>query len=530
MHLPLLASADAVEISGIYYNLTDKIEQAEVTRHPDYYSGSVVIPESVVYKGKNYSVTTIGTVAFSNCQSLTSVTIPSTITSIGQFAFLDCYKLTSVHISDLAAWCTIEFSINDSNPLSFAHRLYVNGEEVKDLVIPNNVTSISKHAFEGCSGLNSVIIPNSVTSIGGMAFSGCSGLESVTIPNSVTSIGYNAFEKCINLSSVTIPNSVTSISSMTFYQCSGLTSVTIPNSVTTIGNNAFNECCSLLFINIPNSVTSIEYSAFVRCSKLTSVTIPNSVSSIGEHAFYGCSGLTSISIGNGVKNIGNNAFANCSNLTDVYCLAENIPTTSQNAFNDSYIEYSTLHVPVSSVNAYKTAEPWKYFKSIVALPETKKCATPSINYRHGQLSFSCDTEGTTFVTNITDSDIKTHYDETIHLTATYNISVYAAKTGFDNSDTVTATLCWIDTEPKTEGITNSVAQVRAQAVMIKSDDGILQINGVDNGTDISVYSISGEVIGSTKVYNEQATVNTYFRKGDIAIIKIGEKTIKVIVQ
>ena len=112
------------------------------------------------------SVTSIGPVAFGNCSGLTSVTIPNSVTSIGSDAFGYCSGLTSVHISDIAAWCNIDFDDSDSNPLSYAHHLYLNGEEVKDLVIPNSVTSIGEHAFYYCSGLTSVTIPNSVTSIG----------------------------------------------------------------------------------------------------------------------------------------------------------------------------------------------------------------------------------------------------------------------------------------------------------------------------------------------------------------------------
>ena len=135
--------------------------------------------------------------AFSGCSGLTSVTIPNSVTSIGDYAFSGCSDLTSVYISDIAAWCNIDFKSGSSNPLSHAHHLYLNGEEVKDLVIPNSVTSIGDLAFYDCSGLTSVTIPNSVTSIGDYAFWGCSGLTSVTIPNSVTSIGWGAFSGCI---------------------------------------------------------------------------------------------------------------------------------------------------------------------------------------------------------------------------------------------------------------------------------------------------------------------------------------------
>ena len=139
------------------------------------------------------SVQSIGDWAFHNCSSLTSMSIPSSVESIGQTAFGGCLGLTSVHIADLAAWCNVSFGDFSSNPLAYAHHLYLGENEIKDLVIPGSVTSVGGYAFASCSGLTSVTIPGSVTSIGQSAFAGCSGLTSVTIPSSVTSIGDWAF-------------------------------------------------------------------------------------------------------------------------------------------------------------------------------------------------------------------------------------------------------------------------------------------------------------------------------------------------
>ena len=353
LSLPMLAAQ--VEIDGINYELVAKVKQATVIAKSDgKYSGKVVIPESVEFNGISHSVTSIGWWAFSDCSGLTSVTIPNSVTSIGTEAFSGCSGLTSVHISDIAAWCKIDFEGSSSNPLSYAHHLYLNGEEVKDLVIPNSVTSIGSYVFYYCSGLTSVTIPNSVTSIGSLAFYSCKGLTSVTIPNSVTSIGSDAFYGCSGLTSVTIPNSVTSIGDYAFDNCSGLTSVTIPNSVTSIGRDAFSGCSGLTSVTIGNSVMSIGRDAFVNCSGLTSVhisdiaawckidfesfysnplnyahhlylngeeakdlVIPNSVTSIGDYAFYRCSALTSVTIPNSVTSIGWWALEYCSGLTSV---------------------------------------------------------------------------------------------------------------------------------------------------------------------------------------------------------------------
>ena len=126
----------------------------------------------------------------------------------------------------------------------------------------------------------------------------------------------------------------------------------------------------------------------------------------------------------------------------MYCLAENVPRTMSNAFEGSYIEYSTLHVPAESVSAYKEKEPWSSFKEIVALdgetPEEKKCATPTIALVDGKIKFACETEGAEFVSEVTFVDNKKNYTDEVSITGNYKVSVYATKTGYDNSDVATA--------------------------------------------------------------------------------------------
>ena len=126
-------------------------------------------------------VTSIRYSAFQNCNRLTSVTFApnSQLQSIGSDAFLFCESLTAVYITDLAAWCKIEFNNSAANPLYYAKALYLNGNKVTTLEIPTDVTSIGKWTFVNCSELTSVTIPASMTSINGFAFSGCSKLTSV---------------------------------------------------------------------------------------------------------------------------------------------------------------------------------------------------------------------------------------------------------------------------------------------------------------------------------------------------------------
>ena len=415
MLLPMLASADAVEIDGIYYNLDSEAKTAEVTSKPDRYKDDVIIPETVRYNETIYNVNTIGWAAFQNCSGLTSVTIPNSVTFIDNGAFYGCSGLTSVTIPNSvtsigeAAFegCNGLTSVTIPNSVTeIGDYAFWGCTSLTSITIPSSVTSIGKYSFFDCSGLKAIAvengnlvydsresckaliktsdnelilgcmnstIPNSVTRIGQAAFQNCKRLLSVRIPNSVVSVGQNAFYGCSGLTSVTIPNSVTSIGEAAFEGCNGLTSVTIPNSVTSIGEYVFYNCSGLTSVTIPNSVTRIGLCAFAYCSGLTSVTIPNSVTFIDNHAFQFCSGLTSITIGSGTITIGDQVFACCPELTDVYCYAVRVPYTYadsySNSFKDSSIEYATLHVPAASVSAYQATKPWKNFKEIVALAE-----------------------------------------------------------------------------------------------------------------------------------------------------------------
>ncbi len=373
------------------------------------------------------SVTTIGSSAFEGCSGLTSVTIPNSVTSIGGSAFFGCSGLTSVTILDLAAWCSIIFSNSSSNPLNYAHHLYMNGEEVKDLIIPSTVTKISSCSFCDCSSLTSVTIPNSVTSIGRSAFRDCSGLTTVTIPNSVTSISESAFSGCFGLESMTVASGNSTYDSRA--NCNAI--------IETASNTLIAGCKNTI---IPSSVTSIGDFAFYCCSSLTSVTIPNSVTSIGGYAFQGCSGLTSVTIGNSVTSIGIMAFCDCFGLTEVYCYAENVPMTVGPAF--SPISTATLHVPAASLSSYQETKPWSYFGNIVG-DIVLKCATPTIAFTNGKLSFECETEGVEYVYDISMTGSQSGRGNDIVLPGlpnTYAVSVYATKDGWVDSDVATKTL------------------------------------------------------------------------------------------
>ena len=260
-------------------------------------------------------VTRIDDEAFSGHSEIIEITLPASLKSVGSNAFSGCTGLAAVSISDLGAWCGIDFAAGSyfNELLHNAGKLYLNGKLVKELVIPEGVTRIGDGAFAGYA-LTDVTIPDSVTGIGKSAFSGCTGPASVTIPGSVTSIGKSAFSGCIGLTSVVISDGVAEIGDYAFSACTGLTSVTIPDSVTVLGDYAFSSCTDLTSVTIGSGVTGIGESAFVDCTHLASATVGNGVISIGNTAFSGCP-LQSLTIGRGVATIGESAFTSVQSVT-----------------------------------------------------------------------------------------------------------------------------------------------------------------------------------------------------------------------
>lgn len=403
--LPLMASAYDTQINGIYYNLNADTKQATVTSGDTKYTGNIVIPATISYNDIVYSVISIGNSSFQDCTALLSVTIPYGVIYLENYAFLRCSSLKSV-------------------------------------VIPNSVTFMGETVFQNCTSLTSVSIPESLNKIENKAFWGCTSLTSLSIPKSITTIGNSAF-----------------------WGCTGLVSVTIPNSVTTIYPNAFQNCTALKSVIIPSSLHSISNSVFSHCSSLTQVTLPNSINSIASDAFRECTMLTSFVIPKSVTSIGWDAFSGNSNLKEIYCYAENVPD-GKYAFQSFNFTNCTLHVPEASLTNYKSNVPWSKFGNIVPLkdddPGVEKCATPTIEFSNGRLTFNCETEGVEF-----------HYEygnkgegDDVDVLQAVKVSVYATKKGYNDSD--------VATEEIYIGGTGGIVGIK----------GDINEDGIVNGTDI----------------------------------------------
>ena len=392
------------EVDGIYYNITSEADKtAEVTWETDYYySGEIVIPETVTYESVTYKVTSIGDYAFDSCESLTKITFPKSITSIGEEVFWGCSGLISIIVEE---GNSVYDSRDNCNALiETATNTLILG--CNSTIIPNSVAKINADAFWECDGLTSITIPKSVTSIEAGAFWSCSGLttiiveegnsvydsrdncnalietatntlilgcKSTTIPNSVVIIGESAFNECSNLTTITIPNSVTTIRYNAFGWCEGLTSITIPKSVTSISNAIFSGSSNITTIIVEEGNTVYDSrdncNAIIETSKnklnhgCKSTIIPNSVTWIDSYAFYGNKGLTSITIPNSITRIDWAAFYDCSNLTTIYCMPTTPPKGST-PFSNATFEQAVLYVPVGCQSAYEAADYWSKFLNI----------------------------------------------------------------------------------------------------------------------------------------------------------------------
>ena len=559
MALPLVVSAYDCQVDGIYYNLNSEEKTAEVTYQSkdlydnvtSVYTGSVDIPERFTYDGVEYTVTSIGNSAFFGCNSLTSVTIPNTVTNVADFAFRGCDSLpieNSVRYADTYLIEVVD-KTQSSYPIKegtrfIADRAFYDCRNLTSVDIPNSVITIGERAFCDCRYLTSVTIGNSVSIIEKDAFENCISLNAVHISDleawckikfyyqgyglsgtsNPLSYAHHLFLNGEEIKDLIIPNSITNILPVTFYGCSGLTSVTIHSFVGSIGYRAFYDCSGLNSVHITDigawcNIQFYDYSIsagstdafsnplsyagrlFLNGEEVKDLIIPNSITKIGRVAFYGFSGMTSMTIPNSITSIGGFAFIGCNGLEKVTCYAENVPDGGWRCF-DNY--QATLYVPSQSLSAYKSTSPWSEFKSIYAIEdgEPEKCATPKIMYENKEISFDCETEGVEFVYEITDTDIRKGSDSKIKLSATYEISVYATKSGYYNSDVATATLVWTDaifTETTPETPTSAKAVQESIPVLISAKGGNISVRCEADGQEVNVYTIDGLSLGTATV-------------------------------
>ena len=289
-------------------------------------TGDITIRSSITVDGKNYTVTSIGTEAFTGSIGLKSIIIPNTVKTIGKQAFYGCRGLTSVTLPNsldkieylLFYFCKSLTSISIPNSVkSIASGAFRSCSSLTKVTLGNSVSIIDTGAFQNCENLKEIDFPNSVTEIYAGAFKGCKSLTNITIPSSVTYMSFSVFEYCDNLTKATILASIKRLPQRTFEGCSVLNEVCMPNTLTTIGEYAFSGCKSIENIDLPEKLATIELGAFYNCTGLMSINLPMSLKTIGGSAFSSCSGLTSTTIPNSVKTIGEYAFSGCKSLNSI---------------------------------------------------------------------------------------------------------------------------------------------------------------------------------------------------------------------
>ena len=333
---------------------------------------SIVVPNQV---------STIYGYAFINCTGLVSVTLPKSLREIASNAFSNCPNLTTLYISDLVAWLNCSLANWSSNPLAGEEdwssamsdekerHLILNGDEVVDVVIPQEVTAINAYSFTGCNNILSITVHEGITSIGVGAFGSCTRLSHIALPSALSIIEDATFFNCHGLKSISLPSGLRSIRAMAFDGCKGLLSIELPDNVTEIKKYAFHGCMSLEEVTLPRYVSSIEDATFYACTGLKRLVLPQYIKTIGYNAFSACIQLETVSIPSEIiQSINGRAFADDTSLKSITIHASTPPSLSYDSLentNDQFI----IYVPAESVELYKTKQYWKNYSSrIQALP------------------------------------------------------------------------------------------------------------------------------------------------------------------
>lgn len=371
------------------------------------------IKQSIVGIEVGECVNTLGGQTFMDYSGVTSVTLPNSLVYMnteGYGNFENCVSLECINIPDSVTY--------------IAPRNFKGCSRLSNIVIGSGCTNIGEYTFSGCTSLNNIYIKATTPpTLVDVSLSGIDNLENIYVPISsvnaykkanywsvfadkitgvdifpsgcgdvpptpkhmkwlaTSSEGTTSSAECDSTSAITkfeisdwretvsveIGECVTTIGDLAFSGFLRLSGITIPNNVTSIAKQAFELCTGLKTCSIGNGVTSIGSSAFGGCSGLTSINIPDSVKSLDQSVFTNCTSLTSVTIGSGCTTIGSMCFVNCGNISTFTCKAITPPSLGGNVFGDTTV--GVIYVPKQSVNAYKSANRWSDYSSIIhAIP------------------------------------------------------------------------------------------------------------------------------------------------------------------
>lgn len=326
------------------------------------------------------------------------------------------------------------------------------------------------YKYSGCQSLLDISIPNSVTTIGEGAFYCCSSLTSVAVPNSLTNMGSGIFRECTGLTSISIDSADTGV--WTFFGCSGLRSVKFGSNVQRIGEGSFQNCTDLVSLSFTDGIKSIGSGAFQNCKSLQSVLIPDNVTEIGDFAFKGCSSLLSASIGNGITHIGD-AFPYCDELHTV---------TFGNAITRIYSFCFFMSPKLTDVYCYAVEPP--------------------------------------FITPAEDAFIYANcHNGTLYVPES-SIEAYRTEKAWNQFGNIVG-LSHI-------GIQNVLAD--NQNVKYSYQDGILTICTQSGEIPVSIFDINGQQLASFTVSTDETHIAVSNVNSDAVILKMGNKSVKVIIR
>ena len=393
MMLPMVASADAVEINGIYYNLISMTKEAEVISNPNKYTGDVVIPESVTYQDANYSVASIGYRAFLNCSGLTSVVISNNVISIGSSAFDGCSRLTAITIP-----CSV---------LSIGNWAFKNCSSLTSVTIPNSVTEIGEFAFSGCKQLSQLVFPENLKYLEIGVCYDCEKLSSISLPSCIEGIGRSAFYGCTSLEEFVVPDSVKEIDRMAFKNCSSLKKIYWGKSIEKVGDDLFTGCRILkevyitdisnwcktnftsesanplyeqgivgggtkLFLNdelvetlfIPNDIDIVRKYTFYGYTWLKSIRFPETKMKVEDEAFSECRQISSVYFGDSTIQLGNQVFYKCEDMQYVVSKCHEPYMFWDGTFYKTIYGKCTLFIPTGTKEIYASTSGWKNFTKV----------------------------------------------------------------------------------------------------------------------------------------------------------------------
>ena len=465
------------------------------------------------------SLTMIGNSCFAG-SAIENISLPQNITTIGTDCFSECKQLKSA---------TINASIK-----ILPERTFKNCESLKMVLLPESLVKISNESFRYCKNLEELVIPETVTDLGNYTFFECTKLKAINIPSKVREIDALCFCRCISLSSIELPTGITALGDYAFSHCESLIDVKLPNGLKTIGGGCFSDCSSLGSIVIPNSVEEFKGSCFANCISLYDVQLPKSIKKLainyGDIGFFeNCQSLQSITLPSSVTIIDN--FKRCTNLKSIICYAPIPPTIDDDCFKGTSINLSgKLYVPSSSIALYKEST-WNQWAQILVIgseeyPDIKQCEEPKLYYRNGKIQLACETPNAQFHYRLVDNDVTDSYEtintSEINLDAKYELFIYATADGFLNSNTVTATLYWLNANLETDNI----KQAQTRGIVVSSNNGIISISGLDNNEKVSFYSTDGITLGSQKAID--GCVNYAVGTAEkFIIVRIGNNSLKV---